>query len=258
MNRTQLRILDVLARDLGNRIPISQLTKRIRETHSSTYYANVHRALAKLKDDNAVSIEKSGRSSLVSINLDTSASIDLLAEMELTLKRELSREQPEFELLISDLIDLLEQFPVISSASLIDPQRNLKLNRAEMFVILHDGIDNLEARGATLGILQKLESQHSLRIDGLILSKLEVENLLRSRERNPLREMLSQKVVVYAPQAFWTLMRDLWKRGLQVRFDRKETHPAKLRERDVVYNLARFGYKEMGPTIDEGQSISSE
>ncbi len=38
----------------------------------------------------------------------------------------------------------------------------------------------------------------------------------------------------------------------------EETNPAKIKERDMIYNLARFGYVEFGPQIKQGRTVCLE
>ena len=47
-------------------------------------------------------------------------------------------------------------------------------------------------------------------------------------------------------------------KGTKIKIEENQTHPAKISEEDLVYNLARFGYTEFGPTIKEGRQICIE
>jgi len=46
--------------------------------------------------------------------------------------------------------------------------------------------------------------------------------------------------------------------GIRIKFDTEQTNPSKISHRDLTYNLARFGYKELGPEIQRGEDISIE
>jgi len=86
----------------------------------------------------------------------------------------------------------------------------------------------------------------------------ELPESLKSEEKNPVKEMLSDKIILHMPQNFWKLIRNAVVHGMRISVDSEPTNPAKMSEKDLVYNLARLGYKELGPEVDQGKDISIE
>ena len=253
MDGTAFRVLDALSRDPGGATSISALSRDIRRLHGTAYYSNVYNALHRLEKDGIVQLTKAGHSSMVSLNLRNRQTIDALSEMELRSRGSLLAKRQELQ----RLFDSLSDTPSMGPASLIDAERNMKLNRAELLIQIPEGMSSAgtEALGARLG---ELEGRLDIRIDALTLDEKGFRSLLAARDKNALKEMLSRRTALFAPDLFWSKIRNAWAHGIRIQFEQEETNPAKMSEQDLVYNLARFGYSEFGSPPKEGQDIGIE
>ncbi len=254
MDETEFRILDTLSRDPDRQISISELTREIQHLHGTAHYPNTYRALQEMKQEGIIDLAKTGSASMVSLNLRNPQTIDSLSEMELHKRHALSEKREEFQRLSSSISDYAALGPI----SLIDPERNLKLNRAELVIPLPEWAATKEAPEALRQSLESLEAKLDMRIDALTLGEAEFRSLLAARDRNSLKEMLSKQTTILAPDLFWGQIRNAWAHGIQVHFDCEETNPAKIPARDIIHNLARFGYTEFGPRITDGRDIGIE
>ena len=239
MDRTTLRILDALARSLGRPPSIRALTAAVRRRSGTAYYANVYRKVQELARDDLVALEKAGAASLASLNLDNRRLIDLLAELELRNTQAFLQGRPAWGFLLRELEQL-----GFASLCLSRPEQNARLNRAEVLG-LGDGRPWPE--------LQRLAEKHDLRLDCLLLSEREFRSLLAGREANPAKDLLIDKIAFFSPQAFWLALS-----SAAVRIPERETDPAKLPERDLLFNLARFGYRELGPRLQPAAPVCLE
>src|SRR6266566_1464356 len=104
--------------------------------------------------------------------------------------------------------------------------------------------------------LLELKDKNIIKMEDLILSQGKLIDFLKSSEKNPIKEMLSDKIAIYLPQSFWNLIRNAYMHGTRIRFDNERTNLSKIKESDVAYNLAKFGYKELGPEIRQGEDYS--
>jgi len=256
MRNTEFRIIDTISRGLGNPISISGLTEEIKARYGSAYYANIYNALTSLKDENIIQIERQGNTSIPLLNFTNYLLPDLLIEMELQKKREFLDKWPEAQILFASLDDAFSNLPFIKSIILIDPIHNMKLNRAELLIIT-DSKDEAN-RDKTRNIMHAIKAHNYIRIEHLIISEGELINFLKCSEKNPIKGMLSNKIALHLPQNFWTMIRNAYVHGMRIKFDIEQTNPSKLRDGDLTYNLARFGYKELGPEIRQGKDISIE
>jgi len=260
MDETTYSILDTLWRETGRPISIHELTARIKGSHGTAYYPNIYDKTHQLATDGTITLTKAGRSSLANLNFTNYLLIDLLTELEIKRKHDLLTKSKELQMLFKDIEERCDDIRSIESISAIDAERNLKLNRAEILFLLHDQQDNL-LQSDTISIhaiVRDLQALHTIRIDPLILTTNEFIEFLTSDDINPLKEMLYDKISFHAPQDFWSHIAAAFAKGYRIRLLEMETNPAKIPDKDLTFNLARFGYKEIGPELREGQKICIE
>jgi hypothetical protein len=260
MEETTFRIVDTLSRELGNPISISKLTESIKKLHGTAYYANIYRALQNLTREGVITLTKTGNTSIANLNFRNYLLLDLLTEMELRRKHELLK-RGELQILLMDLDARSRNMRRIESISLINPEQNLKLNRLEFLILLDRDLKDSSRLDYTLTLcemMRELQNKHNTKIDPLILTFDECLELLASDEINPLREMLPYAITIYSPSAFWNEIASSSRKIHGIPLGEKQTNPARIAERDLIHNLARFGYREIGPEIREGTDICIE
>lgn len=260
MDEATYRILDVLARNLGKPISIHELTGKIGETYGGAYYANIHEKIHEMAEESILLLSRSGRSALTYLQFENYLLIDLLAEMELVRKQDFLRGKQEMQMLMMEIDTLLHDLPFIKSISLMNPERNAKLNKTEILIHLRKSDRKLteETKIYINTLMASLQKMHNIRIDHLILEDEMFLDLLKSNESNPAREMLHNKISTLYPQSFWMTIRGAVLRGIKIIVEENEMHPAKITEEALVFNLARFGYTELGPKIKQGNMICIE
>lgn len=261
MDETTLRILDILSREIGNPLSINELTQKIEKIHGTAHYANIYDKINYLANENIIKIAKTGKSSIATLNFENYLLIDLLAEIELRRKQSFLKNRQEMQMLFMEINTYLHDLQFIRSICMINPEKNAKLNRAEFVIHLKksDNRKNIqETKIAIHSIIENLQKAHNIKIDYFLLENEMFLNLLRSNEVNPLQEMLYSKIVILHPQDFWTEIKNAIKNGINIMLKEEETNPAKIKDIDMVYNLARFGYVEFGPQIKQGKTICIE
>src|SRR3989337_431208 len=136
MDETTLKIVDALSRSLGMQLSINELTKEIARLHGRAYYANVYNKLRRLSKEGPVALTKAGKSSLVSLNFTSYLTMDLLPAMELARKHDLLKRRESLRLLLAGIGEELEDFYLVNSFCLINPEGNISLNRVELLILL--------------------------------------------------------------------------------------------------------------------------
>lgn len=253
MDETAFRILDTLSRDPGRAISISDLSREIKRLHGTAYYSNTNKSLHRLRAEGIVQLARAGNSWLASLDLSKPQAIDALSEMELHKRRALLAKRDEFR----RLFDSLSSSPYSAPTALIEPEKNIKLNRAELLIQLPEGA-SATGTETILAWLGELGRRLNIRLDILILDGKGFQSLLAEPDKNALKEMLSRQTALLAADLFWAGIRNAWAHGIRIQFDRGETNPAKMSERDLVHNLARFGYSELGSPPSEGTDFGIE
>ena len=70
--------------------------------------------------------------------------------------------------------------------------------------------------------------------------------------------MLSDKTAFYSPQQFWLSISRAHCKGIQIRTEKHGAGPGKISEKDLYYNLNRFGYTEFGEKAGIGENFCIE
>jgi len=253
---TEFKIIDTISREIGNPISIRGLTAEIKQEFGSAHYPNIYNAVLGLKDKNIIQIERQGNASIPLLNFSNYLLPDMLVEIELQKKRDFLQKWREAQFLLSDLDQELSSLSFIRSILLIDPEHNMRLNRAELLILIDQ--ENTANRQKARRTINELRRHNNIRIEDLILSQDELIDFLKSSEKNPIKEMLSDKIATYLPQNFWNPIRNAYVHGTRIRFDNERTNLSKIKESDLTYNLAKFGYKELGLEIRQGEDYSLE
>lgn len=256
MNRTEFKILDILSREIGIPVSIRELTSEVKERYGSAHYANIYNSTKSLQDESIIQIEKQGKASIPFLNFANFLLTDVLVEMELQKKREFIDRWPEGQLLFEGIDDSFSNLLFVRSIILIDWTRNMKLNRAELLIMLDAEAANKRTTANELA--SDLRKNYPIRTEYLVITESELLDFIKSSEQNPIKEMLSDKIALHLPQNFWKLVRNAYQRGVRIRFDTQQTDPLKVSDIDLAYNLARFGYKELGQEIRLGEDLSIE
>jgi hypothetical protein len=256
MDTLTVRILDLISSNIHDPFSINQLTKRIKETYGSAYYANIYEKLQELKSEGLLTVELIGRSSNINLNFQNYLLIDKLAEMELEKKIDFLANRNNLFPFLFELDELLSN-RAIRAVTAINPIKNIKLNRIELLFFLKDTIDNDFETIELYKEMAKMQNKHNLKISSLIITKNYFLDLCTSDEINPLREALNKQITFYCPQAFWNEIRQVAEKA-QIRTLRSETKPADISELDLTYNLNRFGYREFGIHLTQGKKFCIE
>jgi len=261
MDTTTFRILDTISAGLGKSFSINHLTAKIKERHGTAHYANIYKKLHDLEKQQVLDLNKIGKSLIAKLNFRNYLLIDLLTEMEIKRKLEFLQGKTDLQMLLGEMYRYLSKMYCIRSICSVNPKKNIKLNRLELLFLLKTSKEKSLTQDEIAKILtelQKLQNKHNLRIDCLLLEEYEFSDLLESDEINPLKEILSDKTAFFCPQAFWDEIREIIDKGIEIRTEERETRPAEITEVDLIYNLARFGYKEFGSRIRRGQKFCIE
>ena len=242
MDTTTFRILNALCRSLGSPVSIHELKNRVSKIYGSAYYKNIYDKVQSLKKDGILTLESIGKSMAISLNFANHRTISLLGEME-KIKLDKFLENARLKQLFEEIEN--QTRGLFLSISTINPLENLSLNRAEFLILNFQQIDLYPK-------IKKIESKANVRIDPLILSKQEFLGLLDYQEHNPLKSMLKNQTTIIKPDEFWAVIRE--SHGIYIEDEIQFPIP----EKDMVYNLNRFGYREIGENMQEGKKICPE
>lgn len=279
MDKTTFRILDILSRNLGSAISINKLTSRIKEMYGTAYYKNIYDEIQELGEKGIIATPKFGKATMLSLNQSNSFAADMLLIMEIKKKENFLKDKPAISEFIERLLEIFDSGSYLTkSISLIRPRGNIKLNRAELFFLMWEPLQIKELRGREwrkeskeesmqrlykieddiIRRLQISEKRFNIKIDPIILTEKELEQLISNEEINPAKYLLADQITLFNPQQYWRKMLGLSRRMQKAGIAEEEFNISKIKEPDIIYNLNRFGYKEFGTEIKEGKAICLE
>ena len=257
MDKSTLQIFDLLSSNLDDSLSISNLTHKIKQKYGTAYYANIYQKLQKLKNEELININKIGNTSLIELNFQNNFLKDYLTEMDIEKKRFFFKNKPELLPLLFELEQSLNDICSIRSLSSIKIERNIKLNRIELLLLIKKSANYNKLRITIHKRLLKLQKKHNIQLLGLIINEKEFSKLINSNEINPIQESLPHILNMFCPQSFWQEIKQI-KNKSQIKTIMTEIKPAKISQSDLFYNLNRFGYKEFGWDIEKSEKICIE
>ena len=175
--------------------------------------------------------------------------------MELVKKIHFLEKRPELQTVFSELNVHIKESGELKSLLLLNPERNAKLNRIELLLVLRHGGMQREAK--MMNAVDHLKNRHNVRIECLLLEDAVFLDYLASQESNMTKQVLKDKLILFGPQTFWIELREAMLHGLNIK-SRDIVRPAEISEQEHVYNLGRFGYAEFGNKIRHGQLVGIE
>jgi hypothetical protein len=145
----------------------------------------------------------------IKLNFENYLLIDTLSGVEIEKKLEFLSSKANLFSFFADMDKSLSEKCCIRSISAINPLKSIKLNRIELLLLLNDTPDYLGQTIELQKITRDLQRKFNLKINNLILDTKAFFGLLTSDEINPVREALSQHIILYNPQAFWSQIKEI-------------------------------------------------
>ena len=255
MKEIESRILDILSRQIGNPISIRKIRDKINEIYGHAHYPMIYSTIQDMAERKILVLDKYGKSSIASLNFENSLLIDSLAQVELINKVRFLEKRKDWQTLVLLINGYFREYSTIKSILIHQPERNAKLNRMELFIVLRND-EQIEEQKNIHKIMGLLQQVQNIRLDFLLISEADFSNLLRG-DANPIKEILADKIVIFYPQTFWFIIKEMSDEGIQIHVQ-ENIHPAKISEQDIEYNLDRLGYSEFGTKIVGGNNIGTE
>lgn len=258
MDETTFRILETLTANIGHELSIKSLTESIEHFHGTAHYSNIYEKLQQMARDKIITLDKAGNSYRVSLNFYDYWIVDHLTQMEIMKKQKMLANTPRLLLLLSGVETTLKTIPNLSSISAIKPFKNEAVNRLELLVILKEDKRFAERTKLADYAISLMRRAEGTKIDSLILTESEFTSMLSHKEQNPAKEMIGDRLTFFGAQNYWSMIKSVIEKGIGVRTELQEMIPAKMHQKDLVYNMARFGYRELGRTIEQGVDFCVE
>jgi len=240
MNNEEIKILSYLSDNLGSGGSILDITKKLKGRHNSIYYSNIYNTIKRLNKKGFLKIEKEGKSSLINIDFDNPGSIYCLSEIE---NHKSAESKIPKDITTAILDQGIRMGPITICA--LEADKHLKINRIELLLI----IDGRERR-KLIGQLQDIESRNNTKIDPIILSITEFEQIMKTEEQSSLKDMIVDRTILYNSESFWRI---IMKYSISGKYKKLGKQLQDLTENELAFNYSRFGYSLYEKTKDSGR-----
>ncbi len=260
MNKFTLRTTDILSREIGNSVSINRLVGKIQDTYGTAYYRQVYDEIKRLEASKEIGRIRAGRSTFPFLNFANPLLIDKISQIELERKMRFLQNRKGLKTIIAELTEKLRKYELVYSIGIINPEKNAKLNRIELVIILRDfkSDNDLEPILTLRKLIKTMSASHNIRMDPLFIQENNLIELLKEDNANIARSMLSNKIIISNPQNFWMIIKSMSDDKIKFSTNDYETNPAKMTKDELTFNLARFGYKEFGHDITQGSPTRIE
>jgi len=192
--KLELKIVDLLARNMERRFTINEVAKSLNE-----YYSFVHRTVNRLSRDDVIIKEKAGKAYLCSINLGTEKTIALVNLSEIEKKNEFYNSNKELKIILEDFVKSIES--AVNAISIV-----LFGSYAKGTVTKESDIDILLISKTKAGIdktTKEIYAKYGKEINPVIMTS---EDFKRQKDRAIIKEVIKNHYVLYGVEKFVNLV----------------------------------------------------
>jgi hypothetical protein len=230
MTKEEIKILRYLSDSLGNGGSILSIADGIGKRYGKAYYKNIYNAVMKLEKNGAISITTEGKNSLIRLDTKNPLSIYYISEAE--NQKIIGISMPYG--MMDGILNLALDYDIISICAL-KHEEYIKINRMELLIIARSHYQE----GGIINTLLGIESMYNTKIDPIILTPQELSEMLECSELNRIRDLISDKSILYNSEGFWEIIR---KYKIDEKYKNLGRFPGELSGAQLAHNYNRFGY----------------
>jgi len=188
-----LKLVQTLGKNLGNQIPIRQLSKE-----SKSPYTTTHRLVK--NNPSLFNIEQKGNIKLVSLNFKDSITKNYLILGERKEFEAFVKKTPQFKIMKKDFPQ--GNYTVVLFGSRVEGKERKKSD-VDLCIINKEGKKNIS--------FSNFELLYKMEINPIFLMDKEFKQMLKDKGHNLAHEVVKKHVVLYGEEYFWNL---IWKDGI--------------------------------------------
>ena len=203
IHKEELKIIDLFRKNLFLELTIKQLMKRLnKKSYNWTY-----NALQKLRKD-ILNIKKKGNTTLISLNLDNSNTINYLSFLD--KKEAFNRKVPLVNEIIKSISKKTPFFIfLITGSYAINKQR--KNSDLDIVIIVNNDIEQKDITPYLKDIIKFAD----IEIDYHIIKKDEFNKMLLDEKENFGKEIFRKHLLMYGQEAYYQIIKEAIQNGLQ-------------------------------------------
>ena len=192
--KLELKIVDLLARNLEKKFTINNVAKLLKE-----HYSFVHRIVNKLFEDGVIYKDKVGKSYICSLNLENEKTLILLQLSEIEKKDYFLSSNKELKLILDDFVKLAEsQINLISMVLFGSYAKDTATKESDIDIFMVSkgkaGIDKIS---------REIYAKYGKEINTIIITP---DDFRKQRNKDLIKEIINNHYIIYGVERFVDLV----------------------------------------------------
>lgn len=191
--KLELKIVDLLARNIEKKLTINEIAKLLKE-----YYSFVHRTVFRLTQDGVVTKEKTGKSYLCSINLSSEKTFALIQLSEIEKRNEFYNSNKEIKVILNDFVKSAEVIDPISIVLFGSYAKRTATKESDIDILLitktKSGIDK---------ITKEIYAKHGKEINTVVMTPVDFR---KQKDKALIKEIAKDHYVLYGTDKFVSML----------------------------------------------------
>ncbi len=192
--RIELKIIDLLARNIDKKFTINEISLAAKE-----YYSFVHRTINKLTKDGVITKIKAGKAFLCSLNLNNEKTLTMIKLNEIEKKISFFNKNKELKLILDDFFNLLKEESNIVSAVLFGSySKETAAEKSDIdILIIYKNTLNLEKA------IKEIHAKYDKEINSIIMT---LTDFKKQKDKVLIKEIINNHIVLYSAENFINLV----------------------------------------------------
>lgn len=188
--KLELRIIDLLARNIDKKFTINEIAKA-----TKGYYSFVHTTVNKLAKDGIIIKSKAGRAYLCSLNLDNEKTLTMIQLSEIERREEFFRENKELKLVLEDFVkSVVSQINVSSIALFGSYVKGIATKESDIDILLIS-----KTRARIDKITKEIYAKYGKEISVTVMSP---NSFKKQKDKAIIKEIIKNHYVLFGVESF--------------------------------------------------------
>ncbi|MBN1896679.1 MAG: nucleotidyltransferase domain-containing protein [Candidatus Aenigmarchaeota archaeon] len=191
--KLELKIVDLLARNVERKFTINEIAKSLEE-----YYSFVHRTVNKLIKDNVITKEKAGKSYLCSLNLETEKTIALVNLSEIEKKNDLYNSNKELKIILDDFVKMTESVNPVSVVLFGSHAKGTATKESDIDILLIS-----ETKAGVDKITKEVYAKYGKEVNVVLMASGDFK---KQKDKALIKEVIKDHYILYGAERFVNLV----------------------------------------------------
>jgi len=197
--KLELKVVDLLARNKGQKFTINEIA-RILKSH----YSFLHRTINKLTDEGVIIKEAAGRAYLCSINLSNEKTFALIQLSEIEKKNEFYNSNKEIKVMLEDFVCSAKLLNPISIVLFGSYAKGTATKESDIDILLisktkiDKKIDNIVNK-----IIKEMYAKYGKEINVILMS---IKDFKKQKDKDVIKEIIKDHCILYGVEKFVNLV----------------------------------------------------